>query len=202
MKPKRHLVIFVKAPRVGAVKTRLASDIGAVAAWGLYRRMAAAVIRRLCRDRRWTSWLAVTPDRYARRGRFWPQHVQRLSQGHGDLGARMARVARELPRGSVVIVGSDVPDLAAPHVAAAFRALAGADAAFGPTPDGGYWLLGFGRRRPWVDPFSNVRWSSRHALADTLANLPAHWRVAQLAKLTDIDDSTDLARWRASNGSK
>ena len=114
----------------------------------------------------------------------------------------MARVGRKLPEGSVSIVGSDVPDLAASHVASAFRALAGSDAAFGPTPDGGYWLVGLGRRRPWVDPFGKVRWSSQHALADTLANLPASWRVARLAQLTDIDNGADLARWRASISAK
>ena len=61
MNPGNHLVVFVRAPRIGQVKTRLARDIGAVAAWGFYRRMLTRTIRPLTQDRRWLPWLAVTP---------------------------------------------------------------------------------------------------------------------------------------------
>ena len=196
MSPRRHLVIFVKAPRVGAVKTRLAADIGALAAWRFYRNTTARIVRRLGRDRRWTCWLAVTPDRFARQGRFWPQRPPRLPQGAGDLGARMARPLRRLPPGPVVIVGTDVPDLCAAHVECAFRALNRHDAVFGPAPDGGYWLIGMRRRRRACDIFRNVRWSTRHALADTLVNLGPRLTVAFLEELADIDDGASFRRWR------
>ena len=201
MSPRRHLVIFVKAPRLGAVKTRLAADVGAVAAWRFYRGTASTLACRLSADRRWVCWLAITPDRFARGGGWRPRHLRRLAQGHGDLGARIARVFRRLPPGPVAIVGSDAPDLTAGHVAAAFRALAANDAVFGPASDGGYWLIGLGRRRPANDLFvpnlfAGVRWSGVHALTDTRANLPQTWRAALLAELPDIDSGADLARRR------
>ena len=196
MRLENHLVVFVKAPRLGAVKRRLARDIGAFEAWRFYRRTLATVLRPLVADRRWRCWLAVTPDRFARAGRFWPD-APRVAQGPGDLGRRMGRVLRGLPAGPAVIVGSDIPDLRPAHVASAFAALGRCETVFGPASDGGYWLVGARRRPRTPDLFRDVRWSSEHALADTLANLPANSSAARLEVLDDIDDGAALARWRA-----
>ncbi len=196
-RPGNHLVIFVRAPRLGAVKTRLARVVGRAEARRFYRAATARLLRRLGRDRRWRCWLAVSPDRFARRGRFWPAHLPRLPQGPGDLGARMARPLRTLPPGPVVIVGSDIPDVGRGHVAQAFRALGRCDAVFGPAADGGYWLIGLRRRPALVIPFRGVAWSSPRAFEQTRANLPRRWRVATLETLEDIDDGAAYARWRA-----
>ncbi len=191
MSPKGHLVIMVRAPRLGAVKRRLARDIGALAAWRFQRRMLSQVLRRLARDPRWTTWLAVTPDRAANKA--VPARV--IPQGAGGLGPRMARLLCQRPPGPVVVVGSDIPDLHAGHVAQAFRALGRHDWVFGPAADGGYWLVGARRRRaPWR-PFEGVRWSNQHTLADSLANIE-HARVAFLEELHDVDTGEDLARLR------
>jgi glycosyltransferase A (GT-A) superfamily protein (DUF2064 family) len=110
----------------------------------------------------------------------------------------MARVFRTLPHGSAVIIGSDIPAIASGHIAAAFRALGENDAVFGPATDGGYWLVGLGpraRRRRGL--FASVRWSSEHALADTLESLPCGTSVAFLEMLEDVDDAEAYARWRA-----
>jgi rSAM/selenodomain-associated transferase 1 len=198
MRHANHLVVFVKAPRLGAVKRRLAADIGAVCATAFYRRTLASVLARLRRDRRWRLSLAVTPDRDAWRSGFWPDRLHRIPQGTGDLGKRIARVMAAMPPGPVVVVGSDVPDLDIGHVAPAFHALGRADAVFGPAPDGGYWLVGLKRRRPLPGLFDAVRWSTEHALCDTLANLPPGASVAFIETLEDIDDGAAFARWRAS----
>ncbi|MGQ0675333.1 MAG: TIGR04282 family arsenosugar biosynthesis glycosyltransferase [Rhodospirillales bacterium] len=120
----------------------------------------------------------------------------RFDQGLGDLGQRMARPFRRLPRGPVVLVGSDVPDLTPGTIARAFDLLRSHDAVFGPADDGGYWLAGFTgawrRRRLFFD----VRWSTRHALSDTLGGLKRA-RVALLPPLMDIDTPEDLRRWRS-----
>jgi glycosyltransferase A (GT-A) superfamily protein (DUF2064 family) len=89
-----------------------------------------------------------------------------------------------------VLIGSDIPGITAADIAAAFRALGRADAVFGPAEDGGYWLVGFGPRRP-PRPFATVRWSTEHALADTLANCRRH-RVLLLRRLRDVDSAADL----------
>ena len=117
-----HLIVFVKAPRMGAVKTRLAGDVGPIAATAFYRSTTATMLRRLAPDPRWRLCLAVTPDFAAAAG-FWPAEIARLRQGGGDLGRRMERMLRAPPPGPVVVVGSDIPDLRAAHVARAFDAL-------------------------------------------------------------------------------
>ncbi len=184
------LVLFARAPRLGTVKRRLAREVGDAAALRFHRAMLASLARRLGRDRRWRTVLAVTPDR----ARFPAWRLPRVSQGRGDLGERMARaLARDRRR--AVLVGSDIPGIRANDIAAAFRALDGrADAVFGPAEDGGYWLVGLGPRRP-RDPFRGVRWSGPHALADTVANCRGR-RVALLRRLRDVDDAADLAAWR------
>ncbi len=196
MRGRRHVAVFLKAPRLGQVKTRLAEGIGAVEALRFHRAEAQRLIRALARDRRWrtTIWLA---PRDALKQRDLPfLGLARFDQGRGDLGRRMARSFRQLPRGMVVLVGSDIPALDAAIVARAFRSLGNHDAVFGPAEDGGFWLVGLSgglRMRP---PFSGVRWSTPQALADTLAQL-AHSRIAMLPALMDIDTLDDYRRWRS-----
>ncbi len=62
---------------------------------------------------------------------------------------------------------------------------------FGPAPDGGYWLVGLKRVPRLLAPFAGVRWSSPHALADTLANLDG-LRVVFAATLSDVDTGEDF----------
>ncbi|NKB50529.1 MAG: DUF2064 domain-containing protein [Alphaproteobacteria bacterium] len=194
-----HLVLFARRPQLGAVKRRLAADIGAVGAHGFYRRTLHDVAWRLGCDRRWKTWLAVTPDRAAGSPELWPvpPSVAIIGQGDGDLGARMARPFHQLQPGPVVIVGSDIPDIEVVDIADAFSALGNHDMVFGPAADGGYWLVG-ARRRPVVPAnlFANVRWSTDSALADTLANLNPACRVAMLGERSDVDDGAAWRRWR------
>ncbi len=84
------VVVFARAPLAGATKTRLAAAIGDAAARRFHAEMLAQTVRALA-DPRWRLVLAVTPDRFARRGRFWPRGIARVPQGPGDLGRRMAR---------------------------------------------------------------------------------------------------------------
>lgn len=204
---QRHLVILVKAPRIGAVKTRLARGVGVMAAWRFYRNTTTEVLRRLAARgaKPWRLWLAVTPDAFVTKGRFWPADLHRMGQGRGDLGARMAKPMQDLPLGPVVVIGSDVPDISASLIAEAFEALERADAVVGPATDGGYWLIGL-RRRP-VPPsrlrpglFRHVRWSGPHALADTLAGLDPRLTIAEITTLSDVDRAKDLAEWKKAGG--
>ncbi|HZK90940.1 MAG TPA: DUF2064 domain-containing protein [Stellaceae bacterium] len=185
---RRHLILFVRLPRLGAGKKRLARDIGAVAALRFERLMLARSLRRLGRDRRWQLRLAVTPDRAARR---WSGGGKIMPQGAGDLGERMRRALAACPPGPALLVGSDIADLAAPRIAAAFALLGRHDVVFGPATDGGFWLVGCRHRPP---EFGDVRWSSRHALADVLANLPPAVSVGFAARLDDIDDGAAYRR--------
>ncbi|KAB7739896.1 DUF2064 domain-containing protein [Parvibaculum sedimenti] len=193
----RQLVVMAKAPRMGRVKTRLAKGIGAVEATRFYRCASLDLLCRVGADPRWQTVLALSPDRSVHENGVWPAHLPRIAQGEGDLGQRMGRLMRDLPPGPVVIVGCDIPDIDAHHIACAFEALGQADAVFGPADDGGYWLVGMRRRPRVVEIFEHVRWSSEHALADTLANVEgAGLRVSLLETLSDIDTAEDYLRWR------
>jgi len=195
MERRPVVIVFVRAPVLGAVKRRLAAGIGMAAARRFYLETTRTVLRRLCRDPRWDVHLAVTPDAAAARGRYWPASVPRFAQGYGDLGRRMARAIRRFPHRPVVLVGSDVPDIAAGHIALAFRELGRGDLVFGPALDGGYWLVGARDADMVRGLFRNVRWSGPHTLADTRATAGAR-RVRLVDKLDDVDDRADYVRWR------
>jgi rSAM/selenodomain-associated transferase 1 len=180
-------IILARAPRLGTVKRRLAAEIGQREALRFHAGNLARLTRALARDRRFATIVAITPDRARPR-----LPATTIPQGNGDLGIRMARALSRARR--AVLVGCDIPDLTEADIAAAFRALGRADAVFGPADDGGYWLVGLGPRRP-ANPFRAVRWSTRHALADTLANF-RHHRVAFLRTLSDVDTAADLRRIR------
>ena len=117
---QNQLVIMVKEPRAGRVKTRLGKDIGMVPAVWWYRHQANSLINRL-QDPRWTLSLAITPNIAAFNSRFWPAHISRLGQGRGDLGQRMTNLLRHGPPGPVCIIGSDIPAISKKHINQAFK---------------------------------------------------------------------------------
>ncbi len=187
---QRTLIIFVKEPHPGRVKTRLGAGIGMVAAAWWFRHQSQRLIRRLGRDARWRTTLAVAPDFEGLASRVWPAWLARQAQGRGDLGQRMLSALSSAPFGPVMIVGSDIPDISRADIAEGFHKLGDHDAVFGPAVDGGYWLIGF-RHKPPRDLFNGVRWSTEHALSDTLDNLKGK-RVGFLRALNDVDDVGDL----------
>lgn len=187
---ERHLVLFTRYPSFGTGKRRLAAGAGAAAALRFQRISLANTVRRLATDSRWRMWLAVTPDRSGP----WPRQVDVISQGSGDLGQRLDRVMRTLPAGPALVIGSDIPGITRVLMAEAFHALDGHDAVIGPSNDGGYWAIGLRRAPRRISPFADVRWSSPHALADTVVNLRGR-SLAKLPQLDDIDDVASMARY-------
>ena len=186
------LVIFVKEPRPGQVKTRLARETGFVRAAHWHRHQCLAIIRRLSTDPRWQTLLAVTPDMEGLNSRIWPGDLPRVGQGVGNLGVRMARIMRVLPPGPVVIIGSDIPGATSSRVGMAFKLLGRKDAVFGPSPDGGYWLVGLKRiRAVSARTFEGVRWSSKSTLSDSLASLDLG-SIGFADTLQDVDTVQDL----------
>ncbi len=208
---RRRLVVMLKEPIAGRVKTRLAAGIGVAAATRFYRQTTAAVLARVSRSERavparqvnararrdhglaeWETVLAVTPDA-AVGSRAWSPSLPRVGQGSGDLGRRMQHIMDQRWVGPVVIVGSDIPGIRRAHIRTAFEVLGSCDAVFGSAPDGGYWLVGLKRFPRVPRAFDSVRWSTAHALADTRDNLAA-LEVGEVAMLQDVDEAGDLAR--------
>jgi hypothetical protein len=180
-----------KAPRIGRVKSRLAKDIGWVAAWNFHRRNLFATAHKLNHPK-WSCWLAASPDQSCFDVRQWPKLWTLIAQGGGDLGQRMLKPLRDLPPGPVVIVGSDIPGITPTDISAAFDVLKHNDFVFGPSTDGGFWLVGAKRTPRLINPFQGVRWSTEHALGDTLSNLPKGCKVGFVKTLRDVDEASDL----------
>ena len=189
---KCRLVIFVKEPHPGSVKTRLARDIGKIESAQWYRHESRSTIQRLSRDARWDTLLAVTPDIEGLSSRIWQRTVPRIAQGPGDLGKRFRRIFTSLPVGPTIIIGSDIPGILSMHVQNAFRLLSCNQAVFGPSQDGGYWLVGLrGPTRHLYNLFRNVRWSTRYALQDSLISLTLE-TIELINNLNDIDTIDDM----------
>ena len=131
MKPT--LIVMVKEPRPGRVKTRLGRDIGMVGAAWWFRDQTRRLLRRI-EDPRWQVVLAVAPDVEGLQSRVWPAHLPRWPQGRGNLGDRMARMLRSAP-GPACVIGADIPGINRKELGRAFDALGNHDAVFGPAPD-------------------------------------------------------------------
>jgi rSAM/selenodomain-associated transferase 1 len=186
------LLIFVKNPQLGKVKTRLASTIGEEAAMNIYRRLldftrktAAGVD---CR--RWVCYSDFIPA-----AAEWPDAVfEKHMQSGADLGERMSKAfqaAFQSGASKVVIIGSDCPQITPEILHDAFQALDTRDFVIGPSTDGGYYLLGMRRFEPRV--FEEIVWST-----DTVCLLTQE-RIREtggsfhlLPILTDIDTEEDL----------
>ncbi|WP_417258387.1 TIGR04282 family arsenosugar biosynthesis glycosyltransferase [Celeribacter sp.] len=189
---------MVKEPHPGRVKTRLGWDIGHVNAAHWYRHQTLRTIRRL-QSPKWDLVLAVSPDVEGLTSRIWPAHIPRIAQGLGNLGTRMVRIFRTLRPHPVCIIGSDIPTIRPRDIEASFAGLGSFDATIGPSPDGGYWLVGLRNSRAVPSGFMDgVRWSSRFARADTLASAKGlSWHSGR--SQNDIDTLDDLIEWRREN---
>jgi uncharacterized protein len=171
------------------VKSRLARDIGSIAAAQWYRRTLARTIAAACAARIDVAVCAAPSAALFRSTCRATAPVQ--DQPRGDLGRRMALAAKPR-RGFTIIVGSDIPELAPAILRAATRSAVHFDLLIGPARDGGYYLIGLRTPAHAFRLLERVRWSSPQALADTLANAPKHWRIGFLPMLEDVDCGADL----------
>lgn len=212
------VLFFVKYPEPGAVKTRLASVMGAEAAAAMYRHfvqdMLAELVQvkadlRICcdtgtvprgvqdvQDAQGTPGTPGTQDALAAcKAWLGPQHVYQPQQGD-DLGARMRTALADAYAAGyerVVVLGSDIPDF--PHELAqkALDDLDLHDAVIGPAFDGGYYLIGFRRDRFLPGVFEGVEWSGGSVYAATMERLEAaRLDVVRLPEWNDVDTMWDL----------
>ena len=182
---------MVKAPVAGRVKTRLGRDIGMTNAAWWYRHQTARLLRRL-RDPRWHIVLAVVKAPNQFDPPIWPKELRRIDQGTGDLGQRMKRLLSRFKMAPAVIIGSDIPQIEKRHIAEAFKRLSKNQFVFGPSTDGGFWLVGAPRCTSLPNSiFTNCRWSTEFALMDAKRSLSDR-NSEDVATLSDVDDVNDL----------
>ncbi|RJY09220.1 TIGR04282 family arsenosugar biosynthesis glycosyltransferase [Aurantiacibacter aquimixticola] len=188
MTPPPTIALFAKYPRPGLAKTRLIPALGEEGAADLHRRLVERTLGTICESGLpfavWTTG--------AEHGAFteWlGDDVPLEEQGEGDLGERLGRVPAP-----AILLGGDVPDLAARHLREAAKALGENDAVIGPAADGGYYLLGFTQEMPFL--FADMAWGTETVLRDTeraLRDREVRYRV--LETLSDCDRPEDLDRW-------
>lgn len=188
--PRLPVAVFTRAPRPGAVKTRLIPAVGAEGAAELQRAFLTDTLARAggLEEVEATVWAASEDDAL--------ELASALSgsvraQPEGDLGLRMRAALEEGVRraGWALVMGSDAPTLPASILRAARRALERSELVLGPAHDGGYYLIGARGRVPELGP--SIRWSTRHALADTVAAAGAG-SVTLLRPWYDVDTPDDL----------
>lgn len=195
--PPDSTLLFLRAPRLGTVKTRLARDLGDEPALVAYR----FLLDHLHHQLRTVPGiqLRVTPDDASLEVESWRHPEWTVApQGPGDLGERLARaVQAHLDQGApgVVIIGSDCPRVQPADLEEAHRQLRQHDVVLGPATDGGYWLIGV--RRPAPILFEAMPWGTDAVYAETLRSAhEAGLTVATLRTLSDIDTAEDWAEWR------
>ncbi|MBI3608327.1 MAG: TIGR04282 family arsenosugar biosynthesis glycosyltransferase [Nitrospirae bacterium] len=190
------LVVFAKAPEPGRVKTRLIPPLTPRRAVRLSAALLRDTLRRVT-TLPFTHYLACAPtvdDPFFRAcARRYGAHP--ISQGSGNLGMRMRRVVQALlgRHSSVLLIGTDSPTLPLDYIERARIALETVDLVFGPSEDGGYYLLGQRCFDPRV--FVGIPWGSAAVLETTLAKVDPS-RVALLPSWYDVDRPSDLERLR------
>ncbi len=195
--PRVAVVLMAKEPRPGEVKTRLQPTLDATQAAALYEAFLADLAERVAALSRVERVLAVWPPRldapwldpYRTRFRL-------VAQRGSGLGARMRAVMSDLlaeRRGSVLMVGTDVPTLPSEILERGVTLLdRGCAAVLGPGSDGGYYAIGLGR---WIPGLFDVAMSSPSVLSSTLELLErARARVELLPTWGDVDTPADLER--------
>jgi uncharacterized protein len=190
----RALIIFVRNPELGKVKTRLARDIGDEAALTVYKKLLKHTesISLSCHATRYVFYAD-----YINSNDHWiePGFQKRL-QSTGDLGIKMKAAFEDLleEHEKAVIIGSDCFALQTSHIEQAFELLTRHDIVIGPAEDGGYYLLGM--KKLHASLFENMVWSSETVFADTMEEIKKlQLSVQQLELLPDVDTGKDLIRF-------
>jgi len=191
----RRLLLFVRLPEKGRVKTRLARAIGEETALALYQCLLADSLSLVRRAGYPTSifFQPGTPSREVSLG--LPSEFPCLPQMGHDLGERMLAAFRTafVDTREVVLIGSDIPDLPIPFLNEAFESLRQHEAVVGPAIDGGYYLIGFSSGALLPSLFSGMEWGSPAVFQSTLNILKGNGLgVHVLPPWRDVDEYADL----------
>lgn len=186
------LIIFVKNPALGKVKTRLAASIGDKKALKIYNQLVQHTQK-------------ITADVEADKFVYYSEKVEdndlwvkenytKKTQSGADLGERMLHAFTEIykiNKSPICIIGSDCFEVTTDILHQSFKELAMNDIVIGPSKDGGYYLLGMNEVHPEL--FENVSWSTELVKTQTLSIANTlNLSVSLLPMLNDIDTLEDL----------
>jgi uncharacterized protein len=189
------ILVFLKYPKAGQVKTRLAKDIGAVEAMRVYENLVAHQLAQIP-----TSW---NVEIYYHGTEDEKEMLNWLGSGYnyfpqvdGDLGVKLeSAFAESFSRGArvCIAIGGDCPYLGEEILIRAVQILEVGDMVIGPATDGGYYLIGMPRFLKGI--FDNVEWSCDETLRMTIRNIEnKSFKYQLINELEDVDDLESYQR--------
>ncbi|MEE9487540.1 MAG: TIGR04282 family arsenosugar biosynthesis glycosyltransferase [Candidatus Brocadiales bacterium] len=198
------LIIFVKYPEPGKVKTRLARAIGEGGASRLYRLMAEDTVGRLGargsgRHRNNGEYETIVfydpPEKFQEIKDWLGGGLRYIEQSGKNLGERLAGafdVVFCAGARRVAVVGTDCPGVTQDTVTKALARLREKDVVIGPAADGGYYLIGLSRNAPEL--FASIDWSTDMVFNQTLENVERlGLSFTTLEVMKDVDELSDLS---------
>ncbi len=197
---KNALIIFVRYPVIGKVKTRLASSVSKEFALGFYKECSRHLFTEIVRNQKdfYTSFLFCSEKDELNKMMDWAgSGFEYYYQEGSDLGKRMSNAFKKvftLGAKKAVIIGTDVPDISKKLIADSFMLLDEKDFVIGPSTDGGYYLLGMKNLN--CNLFSDIIWSTETVLDQTISRIDENnCSFVKLEQLYDIDDERSLKLW-------
>lgn len=197
MTKNNAVIVFIKSPEKGRVKTRLAQGVGDTAALALYRCFVMDVLD-MVRSTPWALRVYYYPENAFPRIRSWlGDDLDLFPQKGFTLGEKMENALTDTFTAGyekAVLIGSDLPDLPAEIIDTAFKRLDRCGAAIGPSRDGGYYLIGFTTKGFFPKIFHGIPWGTNQVFNLTLGRFMDH-HVAHytLPLWQDIDTQKDLS---------
>lgn len=199
---KACVLMFVKAPQAGKVKTRLGQTIGYESAAELYTYFAQDVLATIGQLPA-TPLIFFAPDNAQPQIMEWLAGQKYYPQQGEDLGDRMSQAFQhcfELGYDQALIVGSDSPDMPLNYLENALEQLAAGQVVLGPSEDGGYYALGFSKGNYCPQVFQGIDWSTEKVRTQTLAILEHNNRpIYELPTWYDVDTLSELQRFYQQN---
>ena len=190
---KNKIYVMSKAPFIGISKTRLAQDIGIIDSKRFTLNNLEKIKKIFINKKEYSLNWYIIPKYTFRSYSFSFSHKFLLQKGP-CLGKKIWYLVKKnnLP---FIVIGSDIPQINIKAVSYAFKKLKTSDLVLGPTFDGGFWLIGFSKKKNIVYPFNKIRWSTEHTLKDLLINLERNKITYDFTtKLRDIDNKNDYCK--------
>ncbi len=186
------LLIFVKHPIPGQVKTRLAKTVGNNRALAIYQKLLEYTLEQAEGTK---AAKAIFYGNEVPSGDLWDEAgYQRFLQVEGDLGTRMQHAFAwgfEQGYSRIQVIGSDCPGVTSELLQEGFEALATHDLVLGPAQDGGYYLLGM--NSPFYGIFEKKSWSTDRLFGESVISIfQGKKSFCLLPELSDIDHEGDL----------
>lgn len=199
----QKILLFVKYPEPGKVKTRLESFLDKKDIARLYACFVMDLLETLGDSGYLVDILYDPPEKKREVALLFGERYRYRPQEGADLGERMKNaIQSSFAEGmtSVVLIGSDLPDLPRPVLQEAFSSLETKDGVLGPSVDGGYYLVGFRKQGFWPAAFDGIAWSTDLVLSETMRRFSAAGRTLHLLPSgRDLDTPEDLRDFRRRN---